>query len=139
MSFLLDIRRTHVYKKRGSTENSRHFMHLFLNVPGDNRDRYEVLCTNSRGQKRSALVTYPELAEMFAHGCFTEFNIRLRMKPHDGVYPSDPPGLRPRDEDIVPSSPFAQAVSQVATRAALSAAVKDVLRQLGVELSAIPA
>jgi hypothetical protein len=108
-------------------------LHPFLNVKGPNRDRYEVLRTISRKEKRSAHVTYAELAEMFAHGCFKEFNIRLRMKPHDSVYPSSPPGLHPLDEDIVPGSDFAQAVSQVPSRAALSPQLKTVLRQLGVE------
>jgi hypothetical protein len=130
MGFLQDVRRTHVYQNQSRTHSSTHVMHPFLNVKGPNRDRYEVLRTLGPKQKKSAHVTYAELAEMFAHGCFEQFNIRLRMKPADGVYPGSPPALHPRNEDIVPGSGFAEAVARVNTRSALSPGVADVLRQL---------
>lgn len=132
MGFLRDIRRTHVYQNQARTRSSTHVMHPFLNMKGPNRDHYEVLRRLAPKQKKSAHVTYAELAEMFAHGCFEEFNIRLRMKPGDGVYPGSPPALHPSDDDIVPGSVFAAAVIQVDTRAALSPGVCGVLRQLGV-------
>jgi len=131
MGFLQDVKRIHVYQNQARTRSSTHVMHPFLNVKGPNRDRYEVLRTLGTRQKKSAHVTYQELAEMFAHGCFERFNIRLRMKPGDGVYPGSPPALHPRDEDIVPGSGFARAVAQVDTRSALSPGVCSVLRQLG--------
>lgn len=134
MGFLFDVKRTHVFKSRSGTDSSAHVMHPFLNVKGPNRDRYELIRTLSAKEKRSAHVTYSELAGLFAHGCFKEFNIRLRMKPHDSVYPTSPPGLHPRDEDVVPGSSFARSVSQVDIRAALSPQLKHVLGQLGVEL-----
>lgn len=135
MGFLTDVRRIHVYQDQARTRSSTHVMHPFLNVKGPNRDRYEVLRTIGPKQKKSAHVTGAELAEMFAHGCFEQFNIRLRMKPADGVYPGSPPALHPRDEDVVPGSGFAAAVARVDTRSALSHGVRSVLRQLGVGTS----
>jgi hypothetical protein len=134
MSFLLDVQRTHVFRDRGRTQASTHVLHPFLNVKGPHRDRYEVLRTLSAKKKQSAHVSYAELVEMFAHGCFEQFNIRIRMKPRDSIYPTSPPGLHPRHEDIVPGSDFARALAQVNTRASLSPQLKDVLRQLGVDL-----
>jgi hypothetical protein len=132
MSFLTDVRRTHVYQNQARTQSSAHVMHPFLNVKGSNRDRYEILRTLGPKQKKSAHVTYAELAEMFAHGCFEQFNIRLRMKPADGIYPGSPPALHPRDEDVIPESGFAGAVARIDIRSALSPGVAKVLRQLGV-------
>lgn len=132
MGFLTDVRRTHVYQNQARTQSSTHVMHPFLNVKGSNRDRYEVLRTLGPKQKKSAHVTYVELAEMFAHGCFEQFNIRLRMKPADGIYPGSPPALHPRDEDVIPGSAFADAVARIDTCSALSPGVADVLRQLGI-------
>jgi len=134
MGLLVDIRRTHVFQDRGRTQTSTHVMHPFLNVRGPHRDRYEVLRTVSPRKKQSAHVTYAEFAEMVAHGCFEQFNIRVRMKPLNSIYPSSPPALHPHADDIVPNSDFARAVSHVDTRVPLSAQVKDVLRQLGVVL-----
>lgn len=134
MSFLTDVKRSHVYRNQSGTQSSAHVMHPFLNVKGPNRDRYEVLRTLGPNQKKSAHVTCAELAEMFAHGCFEQFNIRLRMKPADGVYPGSPPALHPTDEDIVPGSVFAGAVARIDTRSALSPGVAGVLRQLGVSI-----
>lgn len=134
MSFLLDIKRTHVFQDRGRTRKSTHVMHPFLNVRGPHRDRYELLRTVSPKKKQSAHVTYAEFAEMVAHGCFEQFNIRVRMKPMNSIYPTSPPALHPHAADIAPNSDFARAVSQVDTRAPLSAQVKGVLRQLGIVL-----
>jgi hypothetical protein len=137
MSFLLDVKRIHVFKNRGGTESSTHVMHSFLNVKGPNRDRYELIRTVSAKEKRSAHVTYVELVELFAHGCFKEFNIRLRMKPHDTIYPNSPPALHPQDEDVVPGSSFAESVLRVDIRTALCPQLKNVLRQLGVQLGSV--
>ena len=134
MGFLHDVTRTHVYQNQARTQSSTHVMHPFLNVKGPNRDRYGVLRTLGPKQKKSAHVTYAELAEMFAHGYFEQFNIRLRMKPAGGPYPCSPPALHPRDEDVVPESGFADAVARVDARSALSPSVAGVLRQLGVSI-----
>jgi hypothetical protein len=132
MGFLNDVRRTHVYRNQARTQSSTHVLHPFLNVKGPNRDRSEVLRTLDRKQKKSAHVTYEELVEMFAHGCFEQFNIRLRMKPADGSYPGSAPALHPHDEDVVPGSAFAAAVARVDTRSALTPGVGRVLGLLGV-------
>lgn len=78
--------------------------------------------------KKSAHVSNNELAEIFAHGCFGQFNIRLRMRPANSVYPGSPPALHARDEDVVSGSWFAEVVARVDTRNALSPSVRDVRR-----------
>ena len=134
MGILFDVKRSHVFWNRERTQTSTHVMHPFTNERGHHRDRYEVLRSLSPKKKQSAHVSYPELVEMYAHGCFAEFNIRLRMKAYGSVYPTSAPALHPQVDDIVPESDFAHAVARIDTRAALSPAVKEVLRQLDVAL-----
>lgn len=109
-------------------------MHPFTNQRGEHRDRYEILRTGESKKKRSAHVSYHQLVEMYAHGCFDQFNIRLRMKPSGSAYPSDAPALHPHSDDIVPGSDFARDLAKVDIRAPLSAGVKEVLCQLAVRL-----
>lgn len=134
MGFLFDVKRTHVFWNRGRTRTSTHVMHPFTNTVGSHRDLYEVLRSLSTKKKQSAHVSYPELVELYAHGCFAEFNIRLRMKAYGSVYPTSPPALHPHENDILHESDFARAVGLIDTRAAMSTSVKKVLRQLGVSL-----
>lgn len=133
MAFLVDIARKHIFQDRQRIRSSEHVLHPFTNTVGAHKGMYEILRSIERGKKRSAHVSYLQLAEMFAHDCFVQFNIRLRMKDPSG-YPSSPPGMHPRREDIVPGSDFERATARVNSCEPLSYDLKTVLAAIGVKL-----
>lgn len=131
MGYLTDIAHLHVYRGRKGSEPSEHLLHPFTNSVGANKDKYEILRKMETGKKRSGHVTYAQLAEMFAHDCFAQFHIRLRMKDPSGTYPTSAPGMSPRHEDVRDGSEFAAAISRIDTTAAFSPKLKAELGGLG--------
>jgi hypothetical protein len=134
MAFLTDVARKHIFRDRQRTRSSEHVLHPFTNTVGANKDMYEILRSMEPGKKRSAHVSYLQLAEMFAHDCFVQFNIRLRMNDPSGGYPSSPPGMHPRQEDIVAGSDFERVIARVDSRGPLSNDLKNILATIDVKL-----
>lgn len=134
MGFLKDVAYVHTYQDRARTRSSEHILHPFTNSIGEHKGKYEILRTIDKKHKVSAHVVDAQLAEMFAHDCFENFNIRLRMKDPGGGYPSSPPGLHPSRKHVIPGTDFHKAISAIDTRAPLSSDLKSILSQLDVRL-----
>ena len=63
--------------------------------------------------KRSAFVTFQQLAELYAKGVLEEFVFSIRMCPGQGAYPNANPVKKILPTSIRPSSPFDLAVQKV--------------------------
>lgn len=134
MAVLTDVARTHIYQKRGRAPGGSYLLHPYEVTRGPNAGLFEVGRTLSSEKKKSAHLTIRQLAELFAHDCFEQFNIRLRMKDAAGTYPVSPPRLHPRREDIVAGSDFERLIQSFDTKLPLSSEVEAALRRLEVVL-----
>lgn len=132
MGFLKDIARAHIYKGKKPGSGKEYVLHPFENMRGEHKGLYEILRTIEPGKKRSSHVNRHQLAELFAHNIFEDFNIRLRMKSERGDYPDAAPGLHPRREDIEPGSEFDRLVNSIDTQHPITTGLLYALRTISV-------
>jgi len=112
---LTDICIHHTKKSRTGAPDESFVMHPFEVSQGPNAGKYEVLrsveITPGKRANRSLHVTQAQLAELYATGLMDTFELRLRVKPRDGSYPTAPPVKRIPQHGIQPGSAFARMVA----------------------------
>ena len=131
---LTDISIEHVYKGKKSAVPLTFTMHPFRNSQGEFADLFEIIHTRKQGSKpvkRSAHVTEPELAELFARGLLEEHEIRLRLRPAGGGYPDAPPGKKVPRHCVRPGSGFDRAIRIVDLTQPISSSLKAKLAPFG--------
>ena len=135
---LTDIAIEHTKKSRKGGPDETFLMHPFENSRGNNAGMYEILRDiNESGQKkckRSVHVTAPQLAEMYARGITESFDIRLRLRPADGNYPTAPPGKKVPLSCIRSNSAFARLVQDTDQKLPVTPPLKLALERLNIHL-----
>lgn len=131
---LTDITVHHTKKSRTGAPDESFDMHPFEVSQGPNAGKYEVLrsveLTPGKRANRSIHVTQAQLAELYASGLMDALELRLRVKPRDGSYPTAPPVKRIPQHCIQPGSAFARLVAAVPASTQTSAALSLVLERL---------
>jgi hypothetical protein len=114
---LTDICIHHTKKSRNGGRDESFVMHPFEVSVGPNAGKYEVLrnieVSGGTRVNRSIHVTQKQLAELFATGLMDELELRLRVKPGNGSYPTAPPVKRITQRCIEPGSAFSRLVADI--------------------------
>ena len=135
---LTDITIEHTKKSRKGGPDETFLMHPFENSTGPNAGKYEILRDiNEPGEKkrkRSAHVTAAQLAELYARGLTETFEIRLRLRPADGNYPTAPPGKKVPLNCIKTGSVFSRMVQSIDQTSPVTPGLKTTLARLNIHL-----
>lgn len=106
---------TRVSKKNGVGQDF--LLHPFTDTQRDTLGKFEIVRDISepgrKEVKRSAFVTFQQLAELYAKGVLDEFGFSVRMCPGQGTYPAANPVKKVLPTSIRPGSPFDLAVQKV--------------------------
>jgi hypothetical protein len=109
------VEHTRVSKQNGVRQT--YLLHPFTNTQRDTLGKFEIVrdvCEPGfKDVKRSAFVTFQQLAELYAKGVLEEFGFSVRMCPGQGTYPTANPVKKILPTSIRPGSPFVLAVQQV--------------------------
>lgn len=132
---LTDIAIEHIKKARKGEANQKFTLHPYQNGKGPFAGKFEILRdSEKRRVKNVAHVTERELAELYARNVIDAFEIRLRVCPADGEYPTEPPGKNVPRSAIRAGSDFEQLVNAIDVTAPVSAALTAVLERLEIKL-----
>lgn len=135
---LTDITIEHTKKSRKGGPDQVFQMHPFENSQGANAGKYEILRDiNQAGQikrKRSTHVTAAQLAELYARGLTESFDIRLRLRPTEGNYPTAPPGKKVPFNCIKTGSVFSRMVQSIDRASPVTPELKTTLAILNIHL-----
>lgn len=133
---LTDIEIAHAKKSRKGEPDQHFIMHPYENSQGDGAGKYEILRNISglgaKPAKRSAHVTMSELAELYAHGLFETFQIRLRLRSANSDYPTAPPGKKVPAHCITSGSEFDRMVKSISPKQPISAGLLRELVKLNI-------
>jgi hypothetical protein len=109
------VEHTMVSKKNGVRQTL--LLHPFTNTQRDTLGKFEIVRDISepglKEVKRSAFVTFQQLAELYSKGVLEEFGFSVRMCPGQGTFPTVNPVKKVLPTSIRPGSPFDQAVQKV--------------------------
>lgn len=109
------VEHTLVSKKNGARQTF--LLHPFTNTQRDTLGKFELVRdirdSGSKAVKRSAFVTFQQLAELYAKGVIEEFEFSVRMCPGQGTYSTANPAKKILPTNIRPGSPFDLAVQKV--------------------------
>jgi hypothetical protein len=135
---MTDIAIEHTKKSRKGGPDETFLMHPFENSKGADTGKYEILRdiveAGQPRQKRSAHVTFAQLAELYARGLVETYKIRLRLRPAAGAYPTAPPGKTVPASCIQPGSEFDRLVRRVDTSTTVSSGLKMALKRMNMHL-----
>ncbi len=84
--------------------------------------------------KRSAFVTFQQLAELYAKGVLQEFKFSIRMCPDQGKYPTANPLKKILPTNIKSGSPFDLAVQNVDVSKPASRELRTALLRTNIKL-----
>jgi hypothetical protein len=111
----ITVEHTLVSKKNGVRQTF--LLHPFTNTQRDSLGKFEIVRDISepglREVKRSAFVTFQQLAELYAKGVLEEFGFSVRMCPDKGTYQTANPLKKLLPASIRPGSPFDLAAQKV--------------------------
>lgn len=117
---LTDIAVEHTRASKQNGVRQTFLLHPFTNTQRDTLGKFEIVrdIRDIREQgfkevKRSAFVTFQQLAELYAKGVLEEFGFSVRMCPGQGTYPTANPAKKILPTSIRPGSPFDLAVQKV--------------------------
>ncbi len=109
------VEHTLVSKKNGVRQT--YLLHPFTDTQRDTLGKFEIVRDirepGFKAVRRSAFVTFQQLAELYAKGVLEEFGFSVRMCPGQGTYPTANPAKRILPTNISPCSPFDLAVQKV--------------------------
>jgi hypothetical protein len=135
---LIDIAIEHT-KRAGKSGPAELFtMHPFETIRGKNVGKYELLRSISKpGQQstnQSAHVSRFELAELFARSIVENFDLKLRLRPTENNYPTDPPATKVPARFIKTGSAFDILVRGIDTSTPIGKDLADTLTRLNIHL-----
>lgn len=135
---LTEIAIVHTKKSRIGEPDAVYRMHPFENSIGANAGKYEILRDIAEpGRfkvKRSAHVTAPQLAELYAKGVMEAYGFRLRLRPSKGDYPGAPLGKKVPASCIQVDSNFDRLMRGVDRSKSVSEELKQILSRVNVKL-----
>lgn len=109
------VEHTRVSKKDGVRQTF--VLHPFTNTQRDSLGKFEIVRDvrepGFKPVKRSAFVSFQQLAELYAKGVLDEFEFSVRMCPAQGTYPAANPAKKILPTHIRPGSSFDLAVQKV--------------------------
>jgi hypothetical protein len=114
---LTDIAVEHILVSKKNGVRQTFLLHPFTNTQRDTLGKFELVRDVSepgfKEVKRSAFVTFQQLAELYSKGVLEEFGFSVRMCPGQGTFPTVNPVKKVLPTSIRPGSPFDQAVQKV--------------------------
>ena len=114
---LTDIAVEHILVSKKNGVRQTFLLHPFTNTQRDTLGKFELVRDVSepgfKEVKRSAFVTFQQLAELYSKGVLEEFGFSVRMCPGKGTYPNANPAKKVLPTSIRPGSPFDLAVQKV--------------------------
>ena len=114
---LTDIAVEHILVSKKNGVRQTFMLHPFTNTQRDTLGKFELVRDVSepgfKEVKRSAFVTFQQLAELYSKGVLEEFGFSVRMCPGQGTYPNANPAKKVLPTSIRPGSPFDLAVQKV--------------------------
>jgi hypothetical protein len=114
---LTDIAVEHTLVSKQNGVRQTYLLHPFTNTQRDTLGKFEIVRDvsepGSKEVKRSAFVTFQQLAELYSKGVLEEFGFSVRMCPGQGTYPNANPAKKVIPTSIRPGSPFDLAVQKV--------------------------
>lgn len=114
---LTDIAVEHTLVSKKDGVRQTYLLHPFTNTQRDTLGKFEIVRVISepgfKEVKRSAFVTFQQLAELYAKGVLEEFGFSVRMCPGQGTHPTVNPAKKVLPTSIRPGSPFDLAVQKV--------------------------
>lgn len=135
---LTDIAVEHTLVSHKREVRGTFLMHPFTNTQRDNLGKFEIVRDISepgfKEVKRSAFVTFQQLAELYAKGVLKEFGFSIRMCPDHGKYPTANPVKKILPTSIRPGSPFDLAVNSVDVSKPASRELRAALLRINVKL-----
>ena len=135
---LTDIAIEHSLVSKKSGVRQTFLLHPFTNTQRDTLGKFEIVRDISepgfKQVKRSAFVTFQQLAELYAKGVLEEFGFSVRMCPGQGTYPTVNPVKKVLPTSISPGSPFDLAVQKVDVSQAANRELRTALLRVNVRL-----
>ena len=135
---LTDIAVEHTLVSHQKDVRGTYLLHPFTNTQRDTFGKFEIVRDirepGFKEVKRSAFVTFQQLAELYAKGVLKEFGFSIRMCPDHGKYPTANPVKKILPDSIRPGSPFDLAVHSVDVSKQASRELKAVLLRTSVKL-----
>ena len=130
------VEHTLVSKKNGVQQTF--LLHPFTNTQRDTLGKFEIVRDISepgfKQVKRSAFVTFQQLAELYSKGVLEEFGFSVRMCPAQGTHPAVNPVKKLVPSSIRPGSPFDLAVQKVDVSQAANRELRTALLRVNVKL-----
>ena len=109
------VEHTRVSKQNGVRQT--YLLHPYTNTQRDTLGKFEIVRDISepgfKEVKRSAFVSFQQLAELYAKGVLDEFEFSVRMCPAQGTYPAANPAKKILPTNIRPGSSFDLAAQKV--------------------------
>ena len=111
----ITVEHTRVSKKDGVRQT--YLLHPFTNTQRNTLGKFEIVRDvrepGFKPVKRSAFVSFQQLAELYAKGVLDEFEFSVRMCPAQGTYPAANPAKKILPTNIRPGSSFDLAAQKV--------------------------
>lgn len=135
---LTDIAIAHTKRAGKSGPPELFIMHPFENSRGRNVGEYELLRNFSvdgrKSRNQSTHVTKSQLADLYARGVLTNFNVKLRVHPAKNDYPTAPPVKNVQPQNIKTGSEFDLLVCSVDTSQPISNGLAAALKRIDIHL-----
>lgn len=135
---LTDIAVEHTLASKKNGVRQTFLLHPFTNTQRDSLGKFEIIRDirepGFKEVKRSAFVTFQQLAELYAKGALEEFGFSVRMCPGQGKYPTTNPAKKILPTSIRPGSPFDLAVQKVDLAKPANRELKTALLRTNVKL-----
>ncbi|WP_240538345.1 hypothetical protein [Rhodoferax sp. PAMC 29310] len=130
------VEHTRVSKKDGVRQT--YLLHPFTNTQRDTLGKFEIVRDvrepGFKEVKRSAFVSFQQLAELYAKGVLEKFGFSVRMCPGQGTYPVANPAKKILPTSIKPGSSFDLAVQKVDVSKPAVRELRDALLRTYVKL-----
>jgi hypothetical protein len=135
---LTDIAVEHTLMSHLKEVRGTFLMHPFTNTQRDTFGKFEIVRDirepGLKEVRRSAFVSFQQLAELYAKGVLKDFGFSVRMCPAHGKYPTANPVKKILPASIKPGSPFDLAVLGVDVSKPASRELKAALLRTNVKL-----
>ena len=135
---LTDIAVEHTRVSKNNGVRQTYLLHPFTDTQRDTLGKFEIVRDISepgfKEVKRSAFVTFQQLAELYSKGVLDEFGFSVRMCPGQGTSTTVNPVKKVLPTSIRPGSPFDLAVQKVDASKPANRELRTALLRINVKL-----
>ena len=135
---LTDIAVEHTRVSKNNEVRQTYLLHPFTDTQRDTLGKFEIVRDISepgfKEVKRSAFVTFQQLAELYSKGVLDEFGFSVRMCPGQGTSTTVNPVKKVLPTSIRPGSPFDLAVQKVDASKPANRELRTALLRINVKL-----